>query len=204
MHRSALRTGLGPALYLLFVTLGGGALAQTAPGDAEVVQTQEAASVPAVAPAPAAETAPTPAPAVIEPVLKQESAAGECVPIGITAQGDSVFPLRCKDFVEQQKVAHRLPAAEEAKPAVVNAVSVDAAGAALVKPLPGDVPKAAMPAKASAKAPPAKTAAPEPRKLTIGLAANLPPGAPGCTHFRSYDAATHSYKGYDGQRHQCR
>jgi hypothetical protein len=203
MHRLALRTGLRPALCLLLVTIGGGAMAQTAAGDTAVAQTNEAASVAAAAPAPAAEAAP--AQPLPEQPAKQDSATTECAPIGITARGDIVFPLLCKNFVEQHKVANHMPAAEEAKPAIVNTPSVGRAGVAALKPPADVVPEAGRSAaKASGKTSPAKGGAAEPKKLAVGLAANQPAGAPACTHFRSYDAATHSYKGYDGQRYQCR
>jgi hypothetical protein len=42
---------------------------------------------------------------------------GGCTPIGITASGDIVFPMTCKDFIERHKAADRAAtAAAETKP----------------------------------------------------------------------------------------
>src|SRR4051812_32808165 len=49
----------------------------------------------------------------------QDQAAGGCEPIGLTASGEIVFPFRCKDKVERQRVDVTKPS--EPKPAVAAA-----------------------------------------------------------------------------------
>src|SRR6476660_7869754 len=44
---------------------------------------------------------------------------GGCMPIGLTASGEIVFPIQCKEFIERQreKAVEQKPAAVEDKPA---------------------------------------------------------------------------------------
>lgn len=161
-----------------------------------------------------------PPPTPTQPSVKDE-ATGGCEPIGLTASGEIVFPFRCKDVVERQRAAAPKPA--EPTPAVADAAT-SAVQAKLpekpqeklqakpqVKPV-ATAPKAAAVQTAGAVA--AKTAASQP----AGAApANAKPAAPpvnaaahdhamgpsGCTLFRSYDAASATYLGFDGQRHPC-
>src|ERR1700758_2805925 len=57
----------------------------------------------------------------------EEPPPGGCMPIGLTASGEIVFPFQCKDFIEKHKAAKPKPtalddekpnAAKETKPAV--------------------------------------------------------------------------------------
>jgi hypothetical protein len=59
---------------------------------------------------------PSPAPAV-----KEDVPPGGCMPIGLTASGEIVFPILCKEFIERQrgKAVERKPAALEQKPVSV-------------------------------------------------------------------------------------
>src|ERR1700731_2411579 len=60
-----------------------------------------------------------PNPAQADPSVKQdETPPGGCMPIGLTASGEVVFPFQCKDFLERQKAADQNPAAAEEKPAI--------------------------------------------------------------------------------------
>jgi hypothetical protein len=40
-----------------------------------------------------------------EPSPNDEPRPGDCMPIGLTASGEIVFPFRCKDFIERNKAA---------------------------------------------------------------------------------------------------
>jgi hypothetical protein len=48
-----------------------------------------------------------------EPAGKDEPPPGGCMPIGVTASGEIVFPFLCKGFIEQHKAAQRGPAAAD-------------------------------------------------------------------------------------------
>jgi hypothetical protein len=51
---------------------------------------------------------------------KEEPPPGGCMPIGVTASGEIVFPFLCKGFIEQHKAAQQQPADEaDRKPAAV-------------------------------------------------------------------------------------
>lgn len=198
---------------------------------------------------------------------------GGCTPIGVTASGDIVFPMTCRDFIERHKAADRAATAAEAKPTmpepskspdVVEAAKAPAAaetgkapsaaeagkqvitGEASKDLTPADVgsapavveankapaapvsgkpdekdvkpapiraqaddpvrpetkqaavaPESADVAKPSAD--PATTAAVEKRSR----ARNRVAGAPNCTRFRTYNAASGTYRDYDGRRRSC-
>src|SRR5438477_9006656 len=42
---------------------------------------------------------------------KEEPPPGGCMPIGVTASGEIVFPFLCKNFIEQYRVANEKPPA---------------------------------------------------------------------------------------------
>jgi hypothetical protein len=121
----------------------------------------------------------TPAPesAATEPVAKDPPAGG-CMPIGITASGEIVFPLPCREFIEQHKTS-------SAKPVDTTPRSE--------APMPEPVKPSAKPAD---PAPLSKRVEREPQDRS------RPP--PGCTNFRSYDAASGTYFNFEGQRRRCR
>jgi hypothetical protein len=51
-----------------------------------------------------------------EPAAKEDVPPGGCMPIGLTASGEIVFPIQCKEFIERARgktVEQRPPAAEE-------------------------------------------------------------------------------------------
>src|SRR5438270_10675898 len=47
----------------------------------------------------------SPKPAAAEPSMNEEPPPGGCMPIGLTASGEIVFPFQCKAFLERQKAA---------------------------------------------------------------------------------------------------
>jgi hypothetical protein len=198
---------------------------------------------------------------------------GGCTPIGVTASGEIVFPLTCRDFIEKHKAADRqsgpaetrlttgdasktpvaatlpaaaapgvTPAAEEAskvsisaeasKPSAAVEASKEPAATDARKPPAAEPSQPAAAAGASAKtegkepgAPAAKaaseTAAPATRQAAAGSGnaaaepattsalpkrnrnQNRVAGPAGCTRFRSYDAASATYRDFNGQRRPC-
>ena len=132
------------------------------------------------------------------------------MPIGLTASGEIVFPIQCKEFIDRERgkaveqtpppaagkpaMADEKPAAEQ-KPAVVEekpaARQLEAAAPPqdatpeISKPADKPVEAAAMPKRADH----------EPRKRA--------PRSEGCSHYRTYDAASGTYRGYDGRRRSC-
>ena len=139
---------------------------------------------------------PSPAPAA--PSVKEDVPPGGCMPIGLTASGEIVFPIKCKEFIER----HRGKAVEQKPDAVEEKAGVSlpawANSDALVKPArtakqPDVVPDNSKPAIKLETVPLLK-----PR----GRAMSADHGY-GCQHYRTYDPASGTYKGYDGQRHSC-
>jgi hypothetical protein len=163
----------------------------------------------------------------VEPSANEEPPPGSCKPIGFTVSGEIVFPMECKDFIERQKALDRRPAAQ-AKPAAAeekaaalqeNNVTGDA------KPVSDDKPAAeeAAPAAAQEKAANAAEKPVARQSDNVPPATNAPPSEPaetgslpkragrtssvgpsGCTHFRTYHAASGTYKTFDGQVRPCR
>src|SRR5882757_3672450 len=76
-----------------------------------------------------------PSPAPAEPSMKEDVPPGGCMPIGLTASGEIVFPIQCKEFIERQRgqAVEQKPATAEGRPGV----SLPAwANSAFVKPAP--------------------------------------------------------------------
>jgi len=188
-----------------------------------------------------------PKPAQVEPSVTEEPPPGGCMPIGLTASGEIVFPFQCKAFIERQKAADQKPAAaEDVKPAAEQKPDAaenktdakqpaagETSAIAEVKPAAADDKPAAVEKKAAAaeEKPAAveeKTAAkqqdrvapdtskpatepldpvPLPRRAERAerpSRAERIVGPPGCTHFRTYDSASGTYRTYEGRRRECR
>jgi hypothetical protein len=124
----------------------------------------------------------TPAPesTAAEPSMKDPPAGG-CMPIGITASGEVVFPLQCKEFIEQHKASNAtLPDGQ---------LTPQRSGTAMPELLKPE-------AKPADPAPLSKRVEREPQTRS------RPP--PGCTNFRSYDATSGTYFNFEGKRRRCR
>lgn len=107
---------------------------------------------------------------------KEDVPPGGCMPIGMTASGEMVFPIQCKAIIERErgKAVEQNPSAVEQKPA-----------APVIKPVEtAPVPKHVQHA--------------EPKPLERAVRRG------GCQNFQSYDPESGTYTGYDGQRHSCR
>jgi hypothetical protein len=142
-----------------------------------------------------------PSAAPAQPSLGADVPPGGCMPIGLTTSGEIVFPIQCKEFIEQHRgkdveqnptAVEQKPAAAEEKPAAVEdkpAVrqSEAAAPVAPENSQPADKPLETVPLPKRAE-----------RKLREHVSLN------GCQHYRTYDSASGTYRGYDGRVRPCR
>jgi len=129
-----------------------------------------------------------PSPAPAEPSVKEDVPPGGCMPIGLTASGEIVFPIQCKEFIERQreKAVEQKPAAVEEKPA-----AKQSEGVAPVNSKPAAKPVEATPLP--------KPVEQEPRERVTSRDDRY------CSqHYRSYDPVSGTYMGYDGRRRACR
>jgi hypothetical protein len=113
-----------------------------------------------------------------EPSAKEDVPAGGCMPIGMTASGEMVFPIQCKAIIEQERGR---PA--EQKPVI---------------PANNATAKREAPEISNPVIKPVETI-PVPKRRN---AATLDDGSE-CKHFRSYDRASQTYTNYDGRRRPC-
>jgi BA14K-like protein len=160
----------------------------------------------------------------VEPSAKQDvdPPPGGCMPIGVTASGDIVFPLQCMGFIERQQgtaVRQKAAATDQKRPAAEDnpAAAAEKPPAAEEKPPAAEdkpaaveekpptkqseaaVPEINKPADNPVRAAPfplQKRAEQEPRERSVGPT--------GCTRFRSYDPVSGTYRSYDGRRRSCR
>jgi hypothetical protein len=130
-----------------------------------------------------------PSPAPAEPSMKEDVPPGACMPIGLTASGEIVFPIQCKEFIERQrgKAVERKPATEEAP--VQAAKQPDSAPPLESKP-------AAQPVETVPLL--KKRVEQEPRERATSSEDGYR-----CLRYRTYNPASGTYRGYDGQRHSC-
>jgi hypothetical protein len=120
--------------------------------------------------------------------VKEDVPPGGCMPIGQTASGEMVFPIQCREFLERQrgKAAEQKPAAVEEKPAA--------------KPSEGVAPVNSKPVIK-----PVETVPSPKRVKDAARDRSKSPDERYCSeHYRSYDSASRTYAGYDGQRRSCR
>jgi len=128
---------------------------------------------------------------------KPEPPPGGCTPIGVTASGEIVFPLLCKDFLERFRLSSQKAAGVDVsqKPETEKNSPVGAAGEKTDKPSETtgsvELEPAAEPAeKASlAKGPAGRLTG---RRAPID-----------CTRFRSYDPASRTYRDFHGRQRPC-
>jgi hypothetical protein len=117
---------------------------------------------------------------------KEDVPPGGCMPIGMTASGEMVFPIECKAIIERErgKAVEQNPSAVEQKPAAKQSETVTPESNPVVKPV-----ETAPVLRHVERA--------EPKPLERAVRRG------GCQNFQSYpDSGT--YTGYDGQRHSCR
>jgi hypothetical protein len=117
-----------------------------------------------------------------ESAAKEDVPSGGCMPMGLTASGEMVFPLQCKEFIERArgKTVEQRPVAPEDKPA-----AAPTSGKRADKPVDPDKPAetGSLPERVEHQ--------------------NRVKNSDDCTHYRTYDPASGAYKGYDGRRRPC-
>jgi BA14K-like protein len=134
---------------------------------------------------------PTLAPA--EPTVKEDVPPGGCMPVGLTASGEIVFPIQCRELIERQRgkaveqkpAVDEKPIAVEEKPAVKQSEDVAPKNS---QPAIKPVETVLLPKRVEHK--------PRERAMSSDDA--------NCSRYHSYDPASGTYTGYDGQRHSCR
>ena len=122
-------------------------------------------------------------------MLKEDVPPGGCMPIGLTASGEIVFPIQCKEFIERQrgKAVERKPAAEEAP--VQAAKQPDSAAPLESKPAAQPVETVPLPKMRVEQ---------EPRERATSSEDGYP-----CLRYRTYNPKSGTYRGYDGHSHSC-
>jgi hypothetical protein len=119
---------------------------------------------------------------------KEDVPPGGCMPIGLTASGEIVFPIQCRELIERQrgKAVEQKPPAVEEKPAAKQSEAVTPESSnPVIKPVETvPVPKHVEHA--------------EPKPLERAVRRG------GCQNFQSYDPGSGTYTGYDGRRYPCR
>jgi hypothetical protein len=135
---------------------------------------------------------------------------GGCMPIGLTTSGEIVFPIQCKEFIEQHrgKDVEQNPAAVEQKPAAV----VEQKPAALEeKPAAPEEKPAVKQSEAVAPVAPENSQPADKPLGTVPLPKRaerkqreLHVSSNSCQHYRTYDSASGTYRGYDGRVRPCR
>jgi hypothetical protein len=139
----------------------------------------------------------------------EEPAPGACLPIGVTASGEVVFPLSCKDFLDRTKgVAggqstdeQRLPSE---KPASLDHNS-DLESKVVQKPAAEKTPEAVQVEPNSVDTvasiqPPSLASSKRPTDTHLRRIS----GSRGCTHYRTFDSDSKTYRDYNGHRRVCR
>jgi hypothetical protein len=118
-----------------------------------------------------------PSPAPVEPSVKDDVPPGGCMPIGMTASGEMVFPIQCKEIIERERgrTVEQDPLISEEN------------GTA----------KSEAPESSSPLIKPVETV-PLPKRRDATSSDD------GCQHFRSYNRASRTYTDYDGRRRSCR
>jgi outer membrane biosynthesis protein TonB len=155
------------------------------------------------------------------PADKNDLPAGSCMPIGVTAAGDLVFPFQCKTLLDQTRgrAAADETAAAARKPAVDDApVASDEKSASRDEAIVEKQPEPStekQPDQPAQKQQTAATPQDENRSIEVPVKAAPPSrrsqresrkriaGSSGCTHYRTYNSASASYRDYGGHLRQC-
>src|SRR6266849_949395 len=131
-----------------------------------------------------------------QPSVTDDVPPGGCMPIGMTTAGEIVFPIQCKEFIERHRgaaveekpAAKQKPAAVEQKPAAVEEKSAARQSESVA---PEDRKPANKPVETLQK-----RVEHEPHQRAMR--------SDNCKSYRTYDPASGTYRGYDGQRRVCR
>jgi hypothetical protein len=115
--------------------------------------------------------------------VKEDVPPGGCMPIGLTASGEIVFPIQCKEFIERQRgtTVQQKPAVVEEKATAKQSESV--------------APESGKPAIQPVEI------VPFPKRRERGTSSD---DGYSCQRYRTYDPESGTYTGYDGRRLLCR
>jgi hypothetical protein len=130
-----------------------------------------------------------PNPDLAQPSVNEDVPPGGCMPIGLTASGEIVFPIQCRDLIERHRgkdVEQKPAAREEEKPDAVEEQAPKQSEAGSSEPATKSVETIPLPKRVEHK----------PRERAASLN--------GCQNYRTYDPVSRTYRGYDGQRRSCR
>jgi len=113
--------------------------------------------------------------------VKEDVPPGGCMPIGMTASGEMVFPIQCKGIIERGRGS-----APEQKPAILEDKAatkseVPASNNPIIKPV---------------------ESVPLPKRRERATSSGG--DGYGCQYYRSYDPASRMYTDLDGNRRSCR
>jgi hypothetical protein len=141
----------------------------------------------------------------------EEPAPGACLPIGVTASGEVVFPLLCKDFLDRTKGQTASQSTDEQRQSVEKPASLDhdsdLENKVVQKPLTEKPPEAAQlepnsdDSVASIQSPSRASS-----KLLTDTKSHLRSvsGSRGCALYRTFDPGSKTYRDYNGHRRACR
>jgi len=121
---------------------------------------------------------------------KEDVPPGSCMPIGMTASREMVFPVQCRELIEQHRGKtgeQNSVAVEEKKPAQQSETPAPESSKPAIKPV-----ETVKPVEAVSEPKHAERSRPL-HDTRRG----------GCQDLATYDPRSYTYKGYDGQRHAC-
>jgi hypothetical protein len=126
-----------------------------------------------------------------EPSVKVDVPLGGCMPIGLTASGEMVFPILCKEFIQQhrEKDMEQKPAVPEEK-VTANPKETEALSEDVMSENSNSIDNAVKTFSLP------KIVKHELRRRHMNQ--------DGCQHYRTYDSASETYRSYDGRRRSCR
>ena len=144
---------------------------------------------------------------------QEEPPPGGCMPIGITAAGETVFPFVCKSLIEAAKgktseITERgggdsKPLANAAAAPLSNVTIAPAVGA-VAAPL---VKESGAPSAQERVVRPDEPVSPRAEEPAVVRRDQRPPrraaAPPNCVHSRSFDSVTGTYRDFDGTARPC-
>src|SRR6266550_4495002 len=130
-----------------------------------------------------------PSPAPAKPSVSEDVPPGGCMPIGLTAAGEIVFPIQCRALIERARgnAVEQKPAAAGAKPAAAEEKTA-------AKQSDDVAPEDSKPADQSLETVPLPKHGERRQRAASGES---------CTRYRTYDAASGTYRGFDGRTRPC-
>jgi hypothetical protein len=142
-----------------------------------------------------------PGAAPAQPPVNEDVPSGGCMPIGLTASGEIVFPIQCKELIDRHRgaVAEQKPAAVDEKPAAAAEEKP-----AAVEDKPAAKQSEAAPQDSEPVTRPVETVpspVPSPKRVELRDHAA---SSGDCSHYRSFDRISKTYRSYDGQIRPCR